>query len=83
VNSLKGNARIDAYVSRMIFKTIISRILKREKSKQAAMLPLAHKIACELYGKDVFHPAALTPRRNLASRLFLKGRFKLARLVQM
>ena len=75
--------RMDAYISRMVFKTLISRILKREKSKRAAMLATAHALVHKLYTEDVFHPAALSIRRRAVSKLFLKGRFKLARLAQM
>jgi len=75
--------RIDAYVSTLVFKTIISRILKREKSKQKEMLALAHALALELHRKNVFRPAALSLRRRLVSILFLGKHFKFARFAQM
>jgi len=75
--------RIDAYVSTMAYKTLISRILKREKFKQREMLILAHEFTTELYRKGIFHPAALSFRRRLVSLLFLKKCFRLARFVQM
>ena len=75
--------RIDAYVSTMVFKTLITRILKREKSKQEEMLALAHTLALELHRRGVFHPSALSLRRRLVSLLFLKKHFKLARFAQM
>ena len=75
--------RIEAYVSTLVFKTLITRILKRERSKRGEMLVLAHALALELYRKGVFLPVALSLRRRLVSLLFLKKHFKLARFVQM
>ena len=75
--------RVEAYVSTLVFKTLITRILKREKSKQDQMLALAHTLALELCRKGVFRPASLSLRRRLVSRLFLDKHFKLARFAQM
>lgn len=72
---------LQKYITRFIFKSVISQPLRRLKSNNPKQsLNEASTMAWELYQEGALQPNLLGLRKALVCRLFFKRKFKLARL---
>lgn len=82
VKSGKEKDILQRYVTRFIFKSVISQPLRRLKDAKtrAASLERAREYAVSLYEEKALQPHLLGVRKTIASHLFFKGYYKLARM---
>lgn len=73
---------LERYVSRFIFKSVISQPLRRMKDKATRQQSLekARELVLPLYEQGALKPELLGWRKALACKLFFKGNFTMARL---
>lgn len=65
------------YISRIVFKACISQVLRRGKDNKLRIL--ARELVKDLYERKIFIPQTQGFRKCLASKLFIRGWYKLAR----
>ena len=80
-NRLKSKelCHMEYYISRIIFKTCISQVLRQAKDK--SLSKEARIMVSPLFQGGIFNPEKLGPRYCLASKLFLDGKEKLAKML--
>ena len=73
---------LERYVSRFIFKSVVSQPLRRMNDKETRLQSLekARELVLPLYRQGALKPELLGWRKALACRLFFNGHFTLARL---
>ena len=73
---------LQKYITRFIFKSVVSQPLRRLKdaSTRQASLEQARKYAIELYQEKALQPRLLGLRKIIACHAFFKGYYKLARI---
>jgi len=70
------------YISRIVFKTCISQVLRKVKDKNARkkLLDISHSLVKPLFEEEIFLPESLGIRYALASKMFLNKCYRLAKL---
>ena len=78
---LKGKdlKHITYYITRIIFKTCVSQVLRLVKDKSLRVTAL--NLVIPLYQRGIFNPKLLGVRYFFASKLFLAGKEKLAKML--
>ena len=73
---------LQKYITRFIFKSVVSQPLRRLKDEKTrlASLQKAREYAVSLAGEGALRPQLLGVRKWLACQLFFRGNYKLARL---
>lgn len=73
---------LERYVSRFIFKSVVSQPLRRMNDKETRLQSLekARELVLPLYRQGALKPELLGWRKALACHLFFNGHFTLARL---
>lgn len=83
-NKLKGKRleQMRYYISRIIFKTCISQVLRRvkDKSQRQSLLKLSHSLVEPLFQKGIFQPKILGIKQSISCKLFLKCNYIFARM---
>lgn len=82
VQSKKEKKVLKHYITRFIFKSVISQPLRRLKNEKtrAASLEKARQYAIDLYKEKALCPHLLGMRKMIACHLFFKKKYKLARM---
>lgn len=82
VRDPKEKEILEHYITRFIFKSVVSQPLRRLKNKQtrAASLEQARKYALDLYQQKALRPELLGIRKNIACHLFFAKHDILARV---
>lgn len=82
VKDPKERKILQKYITRFIFKSVVSQPLRRLKDDKtrAASLEKAREYAVSLAGEGALRPQLLGVRKWLVCRLFFRGNYKLARL---
>jgi glycosyltransferase involved in cell wall biosynthesis len=71
--------RAEYYVSRIVFNTCISRVLKYAKDE--TVTKEAYVLVNRLFQDGVFRPKKLELKRFIVSKLFMSGKYKLAKML--
>lgn len=74
---------LQKYITRFIFKSVISQPLRRLKNSDTrlASLEMSRQFALDLYNAKSFHPRLLGVKKALACYLFSQGHYRLARFL--
>ena len=82
VQNKKEKKILQKYITRFIFKSVVSQPLRRLKDEKTrvASLEQARKYAIDLYHEKALQPHLLGIRKTIACHAFFKGKYKLARL---
>lgn len=82
VQDKKEKSILQKYITRFIFKSVVSQPLRRLKNAETrqASLDKAREYAVSLYQEGALQPHLLGIRKLLACRLFFKGHYKAARM---
>ena len=82
VQNKKEKDILQRYITRFIFKSVVSQPLRRLKDPKtrAASLEKARQFAVSLFEEKALQPHLLGIRKTIACHLFFKGHYKLARM---
>lgn len=82
VQNKKEKNILQKYITRFIFKSVVSQPLRRLKDKEtrAFSLEIARGFAIDLYKEKALQPHLLGIRKAIACHAFLRGNYKLARI---
>ena len=83
VKNKKEKAILQRYITRFIFKSVVSQPLRRLKDKKtrAESLEKARQYAIKLYNQKALQPHLLGIRKTIACHLFFKGHDQLAKVL--